>query len=317
MKVFATLDWRRAVTAVVALFLALGCGYLMQNVLASDHPIATVGDEPDAAPVLRESEPDDNLPVPPAATLVPLKIDAPIMPERAKESEEIWHEASADCSPSLVVTNQPAAMLKVTLRAPCAKQNMVRLRHDKLEFDLTTDANGALSVHVPALLEEAIVHLDIEDITVTAKTRMDDASLFRRVAILSDGPEMLDLHAFEFGAQRNQFGHVWAGSPKSIDRAIKGMGGFLTRLGDGSGQMATIYTFPAKPTSQKGVVRLIVEADVTEETCSQVLQATALQTGPFGQLSATEVELKMPGCDAVGQKVELKNLLHDMRLASR
>lgn len=317
MKFFATLDWRRVMTAIVALFLALGSGYLMQNVLASDQPVANVGDEPDAAPILQQSEPDDSLPTPPAATLVPLEIDAPVMPDRADESAEVWHEASAECAPSLLVSAQPAAMLKVTFRAPCEGARTVRIRHGELQFDLATDKNGALTVLIPGMMNDAIVEAQIGEAKFTGNTQLRDTHMFRRVALLSNGPEIFNLHAFEFGAQKNQFGHVWAGSPKTADRAINGRGGYLTRLGDGAGQVATVYTFPAKQSSQKGVVRLVVEANVTEETCSQVLQATALQTGPFDQISATEVELKMPGCDSVGQTVELKNLLHDMRLASR
>jgi hypothetical protein len=161
------------------------------------------------------------------------------------------------------------------------------------------------------------VSITFDGETIDSAIAVPDADDFQHVAIVWDGPQLLRLHAFEFGAKRDQFGHVWAKAPKSPDRATRGTGGFLTRLGDGNGTSAEIYSFPAGQSRNTGVVRLVVEADVTPSNCGHQVEALALQTDPLGGMDVTEVALKMPQCEAVGRVVRLQNLFQDMRLAGR
>ena len=74
---FVSIDRRRAATALIALVIAFGSGHLMQTVLADDPGVAATGDMPDAAPILKNEGRTPPLPVPPAATLVPIVLKTP------------------------------------------------------------------------------------------------------------------------------------------------------------------------------------------------------------------------------------------------
>jgi hypothetical protein len=172
-------------------------------------------------------------------------------------------------------------------------------------------------LRLPALGNKVTLTVDVAGATLEAATEVAEASWFRHAAILWDGRQDLRINAYEFGARKSQFGHVWSGAPKSPSRASRGSGGYLTRLGDENGASAEIYSFPAGHTPLKGVVRLVVEAKVTRDNCGREVRATALQTGPLGRPSETEVELVLPDCDRLGEIIQLQNLLQDMRLAGR
>ena len=186
-----------------------------------------------------------------------------------------------------------------------------------ITVDQTSDKEGRAEIRIPAFRERVELDVTHPGGTETLGVTVTDATNYEHVALQWTGPQVLKMHAYEFGARRNQFGHVWSGAPKSPIRAARGSGGFLTGLGDGSGASAEIYSFPAGETPVRGVVRLIVEAEVTESTCDSDVRATAHQTGALSRMTATEVEFKMPGCDTVGDIVQLQNLLRDMRLAGR
>ena len=153
--------------------------------------------------------------------------------------------------------------------------------------------------------------------TVEASLHVSEADAFSRVVLVWEGPQVFRMNAYELGASRGETGHIRAGSEKTPSRAVRGTGGFLVRIGDGSGRSAEVYSFPTGYSPLHGVVKLVVEADVTEETCGQLAHATALQTGPLGGMSATDVRVTIPDCDRLGDVMELKNLLQDMRLAGR
>ena len=57
MGFLGSLDIRRAVMIVGTLLIAFGVGHVMQSTVGRDQDMATVGDEPDAAPLLRAPAP--------------------------------------------------------------------------------------------------------------------------------------------------------------------------------------------------------------------------------------------------------------------
>ncbi len=318
MSMFAALDKKRVVTALVTLLIAFLTGHLMQTVLADKTPVAAVDDAPDAAPVLRSIEEPKPLPTPPAATLVPILGTPPVLPDRVKERRGQRRDASAPsaCKPGAVASAAPGATIVVRVQT-CQAQARVTLRQGDITVDQTSDKEGRAEIRIPAFRERVELDVTHPGGTETLGVTVTDATNYEHVALQWTGPQVLKMHAYEFGARRNQFGHVWSGAPKSPIRAARGSGGFLTGLGDGSGASAEIYSFPAGETPVRGVVRLIVEAEVTESTCDSDVRATAHQTGALSRMTATEVEFKMPGCDTVGDIVQLQNLLRDMRLAGR
>lgn len=301
MRFLASLDKRRVFMTCGVLFVALLCGQAMQS----------LGDNP-----LTRSAKGTSLPRDPAATsLAP----PPLMPGRTQSIRSVRIEAVAKpntpCVPQLKLKPAPSGMIDVSFSG-CKATKLV-LRHGDVEVSTMTDRVGHFERRIPAFSSDARVSVGFDENTIDASVTIPDADDFQHVAIVWEGPQLLRLHAFEFGAKRDQFGHVWAQSPKSPKRASRGTGGFLTRLGDGNGTSAEIYSFPAAQSRNKGVVRLVVEADVTPSICGQQVEALALQTDPLGGMDATEVALKMPQCEAVGRVVRLQNLFQDMRLAGR
>ena len=182
---------------------------------------------------------------------------------------------------------------------------------------MVTDPYGRAAAVLPALEVDAKVEAVLDRDSVTARMTIPGATAFARVALVWSGPQTFRMNAYELGARRGESGHIWAGRAKTPSRAMRGSGGFLVSLGDGTGRSAEVYSFPTGLSPLRGIVELIVEADVTEESCGQEALATALQSSPLGGLSMTDVRVTLPGCDRVGDVMELKNLLQDMRLAGR
>ena len=318
MRFFSSLDRRRIATFVVVLVVAFLTGHVMQTVLADTNPLASIKDGPDAAPVLRQIEEPKPLPTPPAATLVPIILRPPVLPERVEEHASLSPLApTLSCDPVLEVRPAPAATLRVLLKAPCARNESVTVRHGLLNASGVTDGTGRFDMRLPALETKSMVSVDVAGHTLDATLEIPDAESFQRVVLLWNGPQNLRLNAFEFGARRNEMGHVWAGAPKTPTRASRGSGGYLTEITSNSGRSGEIYTYPTGRSSSKGVVRLVVEAEVTAENCGQVVRAEVLQPTAFRRLSRTDVEVALPDCDRIGDVVLLQNLLRDVRLAGR
>lgn len=304
MNVFASLNKRRVFMTCGVLGIALLCGQVMESY--GDNPLVRMDNSKVRA-----------LPPDPAASNLERP---PRMPGRVRTSfvsdiQAVAKPAIAACIPQLNLKNAPGALIDMTFLG-CRERTVV-ITHSGIQVTAKTNAAGKLQQRIPALDETARVTVSFEGDAIASTLTVPDANMYQHVAIVWNGDQNLQMHAFEFGAKRDQFGHVWAGAPKSPQRATRGNGGYLTRLGDGSGTSAEIYSFPAGQTQNRGVIRLVAEAGVTPANCGKQINALALQTGPLGGIDATEVALKMPQCDGIGQVVRLQNLFQDMRLALR
>jgi len=210
----------------------------------------------------------------------------------------------------------------VTLRldAPCQPYARVVVYHDALRFAARSDSSGALSVDMPALRSEAAFLVSLPDgSSVSAVANVPEAAEYERAALQWQGRSALHIHAFEYGAEYGEAGHVWAEAPSAPEAGAEGRGGFLLRLGDAElpqPMMAEVYSFPRDTSRRDGTVRLSVEAEVTTETCAHEIEAETLQPGLGGGMTPAALTLYMPGCEAVGEYLVLKNLLQDMKIAS-
>lgn len=306
MRIFKSLDKRRWGTALITLVLAFSSGYITQHVLAERGPAVMVS-QPSAEP--------GPMPLAPVATLRPQLARPPILANRVAQPAS--RPENQGCKPQLSVTPAPAATLRIELGAPCHGLARVHVTQGDVTASMATDKTGGLSLRIPAFSTEPEVSISIAGMKLTATAKVPEAEFFDHVALQWSGSQDLRINAYEFGAQKSQFGHVWSGAPKSPARATRGSGGFLTRLGDGLGNSAEIYSFPAGQSSHRGVIRLVAEAKVTRENCGRRVKATALQSSAISTLRPTEVAVTLPGCDAIGQTVRLQNLFQDMRLAER
>ena len=316
MSFFSALDARRAVTVVVVLVLAFLSGHVMQTVLIDDDPVASISEGPDAAPVIETVQEPKPLPTPPAATLMPILERPPILPARPLDADQDLASVKA-CDQRLFLTPAPAGTFFLNFRAPCDGGSAVSIRQGALKFAQTLDETGRLELRMPALTEDVAVEVTLAGRKISGALNVTDALEFQHVALVWTGPQMLRLNAFEFGAARNEIGHVWSGAPKSPNRASRGTGGYLTRYTSETGPSVEIYSLPVDRSPLRGVVRLVVEAQVSRDTCGRVARARAIQPTAFRRISETDVEVALPDCDRIGEVVVLQNLLRDMRLAGR
>jgi hypothetical protein len=241
----------------------------------------------------------------------------PVLLDRVAKPRMLRAVAQVGCGPWLTATAMPGSAVRVNIAAPCHPGQQAVVRHAHLAASGQTDADGHLTVLLPALDQNADVQIEFADDTHTRTVNVPSAAAFQHVVLKWTGDQVFHMHAFEFGAAKSQMGHVWAGSPKTPVWASRGTGGYLTRLVNGTGPSAEIYSFPAGQSPLRGVVRLVVEATVTDANCGKVAEGIALQTSPLGGLRETEIAVEMPECSQIGETVQLQNLLQDMRLAGR
>ncbi len=225
------------------------------------------------------------------------------------------------CTASLDATAGPAALVTLTLAAPCAIDSRATIHHQGVMFTLLTDSAGRAEVTVPALAESAVFIADVSGSDgAMAMVEVPEVAAYDRAVLQWQGASGLELHAREFGADYNTEGHVWKAAARDADIAIESGSGFLVRLGDAAAEealMAEIYTFPSGTAARDGNVRLTAEIEITAENCGRDISAQSLQVGPGRENSALDLTLTMPGCDATGDFLVLQNMFEDLTLAAK
>lgn len=285
---------------------------------------------------------EDKAPVPPATPMEipempsdmaapePLPLPERVPPGNVAESEPDMPDAVAEeparnefglaCDVVLSAAEQRSAMVKLTLTAPCRGDERITVRHAGMVFSDTIDGLGSYSVRIPALEADAEFKVTFADGSAAETSlTVPMADTAERVVLQYNGKTGLQIHALEFGADYGESGHVWAGNTRDADLAMKAGGGYLSVLGDPAlpdAFMAQVYTLPADASARDGVVRLNVEAEVTEANCGHDVAGQTIQRQPDGEMRAVSLTLSMPGCDAVGEFLVLKNLLRDLKIAS-
>ncbi len=228
-------------------------------------------------------------------------------------------EAEADCPITAQARPVAAAMVNLTLTAPCFPNERLTVHHSGLLFNQTTDAQGALEITLPALAENAtfIVAFSNGEGTV-AQTTVEELADFDRVAVNWKGDTGFELHALEYGADYGEEGHVWSGAMRDMSFAVTGEGGYISRLGDATvpdGLMAEVYTFPSTHAQRAGNVDLSIEAEVAERNCGLEIEAQSLQMQGGGEIVSKDLTLSVPDCEAAGNFLVLNNLFEDLKVA--
>lgn len=332
-------------TAAVTFACAMGIGFVMQSGEVADlrygtaqasavsavqtaitHP-APVRPEPEPAAFM----PDDSHLNVSAIVLTSAKVEtfapapAPERPQLASlDSVFPLPEATAPQQPvcliSLTATPGAAAMVHLSLTAPCLPSERVSLMHEGMTFAETTSSEGALDIEVPALVEEARFTLTFPSgETVQAEASVPSVALYDRIVVQWAGGSGLQIHAREFGAEYGDEGHVWSGAPRDMTAVARGQGGFLTRHGDrdaSAPMMAEVYTFPGAMTKVSGAINLSIETEVTQSNCGTEVSAQSFEVSAgVSGIRARELLLSIPDCSAVGNFLVLNNPLHDLKIA--
>ncbi|TCP40236.1 hypothetical protein [Rhodovulum marinum] len=215
------------------------------------------------------------------------------------------------CGPEMTAEATDEATVRLILSAPCRPGRRVTLHHDLISFTEVTDQLGLLSVEVPVMVPAAAFVAEFDDgATVAHALSLPAAAGRRHAALVTVGAGGMQLHAYEAGARFGGAGHVWAAAPQGI-----GARGTLRVLGDPGlpgGRIAQVYTAPAGAQD----LRLSVEAQVTPANCGREIEAQTVLPDRAGSMTSGVVSFVLPGCDAVGEFLVLKNLPQDRKLAT-
>lgn len=253
---------------------------------------------------------------PPAAEIPLIEVNLEGEPVLESMAEPASAGADTACDISLLAKPAEAAMVTVALHAPCQPSTRVTLYHQGLIFSDITDADGFFAAEVPALAERAVFVAALADGEgALAETQIPDLAMYERAVLQWQGTRGLGLHALEGNADYGSEGHVWSGAARDASAAADGLG-FLTRLGNAETDapfQAEIYSIPRDASE----VWLSIEAEVMDQNCGQPVGAQTLQFNSNGRLEARDLEMTLPGCEAVGDFLVLHNMLEDLTLASR
>jgi len=223
------------------------------------------------------------------------------------------------CIATLDARPVAAAMVDLTLNAPCEASARVTLHHNGLMISEVTDSNGYLAVQLPALSSSAVFMASFASgLSAMAKADITSLDIYDRVAVQWEGPGELQIHALEFGADYGDEGHIWSKAPRDMADAALGKGGFISQHGRSMPDQdlrAQVYTFPSGTSAEMGDVKLTVETELSAANCGRRIEGQALQITGGGALGVTDLILDMPGCEGLGDFLVLKNLLQDLKIA--
>ncbi len=218
------------------------------------------------------------------------------------------------CSVSLGVTHLRGDLVRLELDAPCQMGIPVIVRHEGVSFSAVTSDIGRVSMKMPVFNRQAVFSVEMPDgSTISTEVFVQQASEYDHVAVMWSGDAGLQIHAYEPSGA-----HVWGNAPQNLSIAIKGRGGYVTRLGSADfpeAKQAEIYSFPRQQLLKTGVVRLDLSAAVTPQTCGKDLLAKTLQPGLNGGNMLVDLVLKMPACNSGARNLVLKNIFRDLKIA--
>lgn len=322
---------RRIITVGGTLFCAWGIGYLMQSNAqeAAQEPedlsvpeVVMMPLEPKHEPKLKVSDitltsalsaPDPVFLPDAPVILASLTEDALILSLPEEETAPTFA-----CSYDVAAVPAAAAMVTLTVDAPCMANDRFTVHHNGMMFTDVTDDEGKRVLSVPALASDAVYIVSFSNGDgAVATTSVTSVEYYDRVVVQWTGNSGLQLHALEYGANYAEDGHVWAGDAGDMATAARGEGGFVARFGeDLTGALqAEVYSFPSGTTARAGQVALSLEAEVTQANCGRDIEAQTIQMTGNGDLKVQDVVLAMPDCSAVGDFLVLKNLLNDLKIA--
>ena len=327
-------------TAVGTLAIAVGVGFVMQS---SETAQARYGK--DARPVTTPNAEDTNdlltgsasadvllevqeieltsatdpvaVPVPQSDSNVQ-RVSAPATAEIPQDTDVLPQAEGCEMAADAAVG--AAAMVTLSLTAPCAPNERLTVHHNGMMFTETTDASGDLNITVPALTSNAVFIMAFSNGDgAVAQAKVPDVDQFDRTTLQWRGLAGFELHAREFGADYGQTGHVWSGADQNAQGMTQGENGYILRLGDPTSVeplIAEVYTYPSGNSAKSGIIDLSVEAEVTPNNCGLEVEAQSLEMMADGAMKTQDLTLAVPGCDAVGSFLVLNNLVTDLKVAS-
>jgi hypothetical protein len=221
------------------------------------------------------------------------------------------------CTVAMDAAAVPGALVALTVEAPCNSGEEVGFEHFGLRFSEQLGPDGRLDLLVPAMADDAIIVVSFADgAQASTEVAVPDFGDYERVALVWHGATGLQLHALENGASYDDPGHIWAEAPGAPSLATEGQGGFVSVLGStAAGYAADVYTYPASLVGSGQEPEISIEARVMENTCGSRIEGSFLRSNAGRAPTVTGVTMAVPGCDAVGDYLVLKNLPRELKIA--
>lgn len=318
---------------------AMSIGFVMQN---GDALASRMVDERGVDPVTQAIDvaalPEvPSLPIPadgesavlnlPGVDAAPARLDASVRsaasgPEGlVTEDPALASLEKANCTVKMMAEAGPAATANIYIDAPCSVDTSATIHHQGMMFTILTDSDGLASVVVPVLSQDAVFIAELSDGGgAAAIASVPDFFQYDRAVLQWQGEPGMGIHALEFGAGYSEEGHVSAAGARDPMAALTGEGGFLTQLGNTEANapfLAEVYTYPSGLSQRDGQVVLSVEAQVTPGNCGREVSAQSIQVSRGSAPFARDLTMTMPGCEAVGEFLLLRDMLTSLTLASR
>lgn len=202
------------------------------------------------------------------------------------------------CTPDMSVSVVPGAILDLTVSAPCLPSSDVSIEHGGLSFTVALSMTGDARLRVPAMDADAQIIATLSDgMSLFAQVYVPRVAKYARVALQWRGVDP---------------GELIASAPSVLE-------GDLFRLGtsdtDGSGTLH-VFSKLLDDVTASGVIRLSLRSDVTAQNCADGQSAKVRRMIPGEPVTAYDIAIKGPGCGAIGQSLELKNVLQDLKLGA-
>jgi hypothetical protein len=267
--------------------LALGAGQYMQSGSAqSSAAMAPVPRAEVAAPLrlaagtpLSAHEPALD------AQIIPAALSDP-EPATLPEPQLTPASLAEACPVTLDAFAAADAILSISLTAPCRPNQTVVLSHAGLAVTYQTTATGALFADIPAMDASGALSIRFADgQLVEARAPMPEVAALRRLAV-----QWMQDDRFLLTGEEAPF-----------------LLGTLSGPVPMQAQVITLSSDTEAP--------LVIEAEVTDQTCGRELLAEVLYS-EAGLVTRADLSLAMPDCDGAGGFVALNNPLPDMKLAA-
>lgn len=224
------------------------------------------------------------------------------------------------CETTMTAKRLPAAIVELSIVAPCFEDASFVVMHEYLGFSAQTDGDGNAVVNVPALVTDAAFSVSFENV-LQAMTDIFVPELrqYDRAVLQWVSADNMRLHALEGGAQIGDPGHVWSASIHTAQDTSDGLHGFVVYLGEAGADIpyqAEVYTFPLGQMNRDGGVDLRVGISVSEENCEREVEATTIQTNAGQKLVKSNIIVAMPNCDQAGEVLFVSDQFINIALAS-
>lgn len=227
---------------------------------------------------------------------------------------------SAGCDATLSASREPAAIVALSVNAPCNKQQSFEVSHSGMHITAKTDREGNALVQIPALETNAQFMVSFDNILkATTQIFVPELRQYDRAVLQWMTDDNMRLHALENGSRIGDRGHVWSASFHTAQDTREGRNGFVVYLGDADAEIpfqAEVYTFPEGQMNRDSGVDLRVGVTVTAKNCGREVDAMTIQTNAGQTIVETKIAAQMPACEQIGQVAMLSKKFSDLTIVS-